>query len=219
MKHLNKFNDSDAGSRCTELGLMMKYLKLFEGYQSESEVAEICKRFGIEDWSLEGGLVNVDGSVNLSGRGLTEIPLNFGKLAGYFRCDNNNLSTLKGAPHTVGGRFECHNNNLTSLEFCPSSVGASFGIWVFKCDQNNIREFTGLKHIGGDFLCIGNPIFNIWEIINPDNNRWDEEKMNLFGDLDIIQDDGESIVIDRLNFFLEEIGLDPVEEIDGYINI
>jgi len=33
----------------------MKYLKLFEGYQSESEVSEICKKLGIENWPLVGG--------------------------------------------------------------------------------------------------------------------------------------------------------------------
>jgi len=43
--------------------------------------------------------------------------------------------------------------------------------------------------------------------------------MDLFEDLSIIQDDGEAVAIDRLNFFLEEIGLEPVEKVDGYINI
>jgi hypothetical protein len=54
--------------------------------------------------------------------------------------------------------------------------------------------------------------------VNPDW-KWDEEKMEFFEDCSIIHDDGESVAIDRLNFFLEEIGLNPVKKVDGYINI
>jgi hypothetical protein len=45
----------------------MKYLKLFEGYQSESEVAKICQKYGIKNWSINSdGLVDVNGNVNLN---------------------------------------------------------------------------------------------------------------------------------------------------------
>jgi hypothetical protein len=192
----------------------MKYIKLFEGYQSESEVAEICQKYGIQNWSINSdGLVDVNWDVNLTIEGLTELPLQFGKVTGSFDCNANKLTTLKGAPHRVGGRFDCDDNRLTSLEFCPRSVGRHF-----YCKWNNIREFTGLKYIGGWFFCYDNPIFNIWKIISPDW-KWDEEKMDYFEDLYIIQDDGESVSIDRLNFFLEEIGLEPVEKVNGYNNI
>jgi hypothetical protein len=192
----------------------MKYLKLFEGYQSESEVREICNKYGIENWMINSdGLVDVNGNVNLYNQGLTEIPLQFGRVTGDFYCDRNKLTTLKGTPHRVGGRFDCDDNRLTSLEFCPRSVGGGF-----YCLWNNIREFTGLKYIGGEFWCRGNPIFHIWGKISP-NWKWDEEKMEFFEDCSIIHDDGESVAIDRLNFFLEEIGLEPVEKVDGYNNI
>ena len=191
----------------------MKYLKLFEGYQSESEVWEICKEFGIENWSLVDGLVNVDGHVSLWSMGLTELPLKFGTVTGDFDCDWNKLTTLEGCPNRVGGDFECSDNNLTSLVGCPKSVGGSF---YFEC--NNIREFTGIKYIGGELWCGRNPIFNIWRIISL-NYIWDEDQMDLFEDLSVIQDDGESVAIERLNFFLEEIGRPTVEKVDGYINI
>jgi len=93
----------------------MKYLKLFEGYQSESEVDRICKEFGIENWSLEEGLVNVDGDVYLHGWGLTELPLKFGTVTGDFNCGDNTLTSLVGCPNRVGGDFDCDRNNLTSL--------------------------------------------------------------------------------------------------------
>ena len=190
----------------------MKYLKMFEGYQSESEVAEICKKWGISNWSLERGLVNV-GNVNLRDRGLTELPIKFGVVTGYFDCGGNKLNSLEGCPLRVGGSFYCDSNNLTSLEFCPKYVGGDF-----YCGGNNIREFTGIKYIEGELYCYGNPIFNIWDIVSPDR-KWDEDQMDLFEDLSVIQDDGESVAIDRLNFFLEEIGLPTVEKVDGYINI
>ena len=190
----------------------MRYLKLFEGYQSESEVSEICNEFGIQNWSLVDGLVNVDDDVYLNNKGLNNLPLKFGTVTGYFSCNRNNLTSLEGCPTRVGW-FECNSNNLTSLEGCPKYVGGNF--W---CQSNNIREFTGIKYIEGDLFCSGNPIDYIWSIISP-NWEWDENQMDLFEDLSVIQDDGEAVAIDRLNFFLEEIGLDPVEKVDGYINI
>ena len=186
---------------------------MFESYQSESEVAEICKRYRIENWSLEGGLVNVDGHVGLYDRGLTELPLKFGVVTGWFDCSNNNLRSLEGCPLRVGGYFSCSKNRLTSLEGCPKYVGSNF-----YCQENNIREFTGIKYIEGGLWCDSNPIYEIWRIISPDW-KWDEDQMVLFDDCSIIQDDGEAVAIDRLNFFLGEIGLEPVEKVDGYINI
>jgi hypothetical protein len=213
----------------------MRYLKLFENHQSESEVAKICKKYGIKKWSINSdGLVDVNGNVNLNNQGLTEIPLKFGKVTGDFSCVRNKLTTLKGCPNTVDGCFSCNYNNLTSLEFCPRRVGGGFDCdnnrltslefcprsvgRHFYCQWNNIREFTGLKYIGGFFGCYDNPIFNIWKIISP-NEIWDEDQMDYFEDLYIIQDDGESVAIDRLNFFLEEVGLNPVKKVNGYNNI
>ena len=191
----------------------MKYLKMFEGYQSESEVEEICKQYGIQNWSLEGGLVNVQGNVDLTHEGLTELPLKFGVVTDHFNCNGNKLTSLVGCPIRVGRSFDCDRNNLTSLEGCPKYVGGNF--W---CEWNNIREFTGIKYIEGELWCGGNPIWNIWEIISPDG-KWDEEYMDLFEDISVIQDDGEAVAIDRLNFFLEEIGLPTVDGVRGYINI
>ena len=185
--------------------------RVFENYQSESEVARICEEYGIRNWSLERGLVNVQGSVDLRDRVLTHIPLKFGIVTGYFWCNMNNLTSLEGCPLRVGSSFDC--DDLTSLEGCPKYVGDSF--W---CVDNNIREFTGIKYIEERLLCYSNPIGNIWDIISPEG-KWDEDQMDLFEDLSVIQDDGEAVAIDRLNFFLEEIGLEPVDGVRGYINI
>ena len=210
----------------------MKYLKLFEGYQTESEVAEICKKHGIENWSLNNGLVDVRGDVDLPRKGLTELPLKFGEVTGCFNCSNNKITSLEGAPKSVGGYFDCNFNVLKTLEGAPHTVGANFRCeynqlnslegapnkvtGVFYCRGNNIRSFEGLVNISGDFYCGENPVYPIWYVINQ-TNKWDSEKMEFFNDLDIIR--GEEIAIERLNFFLEEIGLDPVESVKGYKNI
>ena len=199
----------------------MKYLKLFENHQTESEVAKICEQYRIVNWTLNSdGLVDVDGHVNLNGKvlytigrySLEKLPLKFGTVTGYFLCNNNKLTTLEGAPHTVGNSFGCDGNKLTSLEFAPKSVGEHF--W---CNYNNIRSFEGLVNIVGNFYSSDNPVWEICEIINPIDNKWDNEKMEFFNDLDIIR--GEEIAIDRFNFFLEEMGLPTVESVKGYKNI
>ena len=252
----------------------MKYLKLFEGYQTESEVAEICKKYDIENWSLNSdGLVDVNGGVILHNEHLEKLPLKFGTVTGNFNCNDNQLTSLvgaphtvggsfncarnklislKGAPHTVGGSFDCPRNKLISLEGAPKSVGGYFDCNFnvlktlegaphtvganfrceynqltslegspkvtggFYCRGNNIRSFEGLN-ISGDLRCQNNPLYPIWIIISPGTNKWDSEKMEFFNDLDIIR--GYEIAIERFNFFLEEIGLDPVEYVEGYKNI
>jgi hypothetical protein len=191
----------------------MNHLKLFESYQSESKVAKICRKYGIKNWSINSdGLVDVDGEVDLSVDGLKKIPLKFGEVTGGFLCWDNELTSLEGAPHTVG-YFVCNLNQLTSLEFAPKKVRN-----YFDCRNNNIRSFEGPINIRSDFRCWKNPIYEIWKIINPIDDNWDNEKMDFFNDLDIIR--GEEIAIERLNFFLEEMGSPTtVESVKGYKNI
>lgn len=199
---------------------MMKYLKLFEGYnQFESEIADICKEYNIDNFFINpDGLVDVDGDVNLAGRLDSYnrlhkyIPLKFQNVTGIFDVDDNQLISLEGSPKMVGGDFNCNNNLLNDFEGAPHTVDGDF--W---CYGNTIRSFEGLGNIKGDFYCHHNPIWEIWDIINPIDNKWNNEKMEFFNDLDIIR--GEEIAIDRFNFFLEEMGLPTVEKVEGYKNI
>ena len=193
----------------------MKYLKLFEGYnQFESEIADICKEYNIDNFFINpDGLVDVDGDVYLAYKNLNKyIPLKFQNVTGSFDVDDNQLISLEGSPKIVGGGFNCDGNLLNDFEGSPHTVGGDF--W---CYGNTIRSFEGLGNIKGDFYCGGNPIWEIWDIINPNTDKWDNEKMDFFNDLDIIRE--EEIAIDRFNFFLEEMGLDPVESVKGYKNI
>ncbi len=52
-------------------------------------------------------------AVNIYSQNLTEIPVKFGRVSGYFSCCNTNLTTLKNFPVEIGGWVDFHNNTLT----------------------------------------------------------------------------------------------------------
>jgi hypothetical protein len=125
----------------------MIYLKEYNNY--DNEVAEICKKYGIRNWSIRDGLVDVDGHVHLSHRRLTKLPLKFGRVSGYFYCVGSELITLEGAPKEVVGNFSCGWNNLTTLEGAPKEVSG-----YFYCYYNNLTTLEGApKEVGGNFSC------------------------------------------------------------------
>ena len=116
-------------------------------------IDEICKKYKIENYTInDDGSIDVDGNVYLWGYYLTELPLRFNKVSGWFECDDNNLTSLKGSPKWVGDYFYCTNNKLTSLEFSPEYVGG----W-FDCKYNDLTDLVGSpKQVVGDFRCINN---------------------------------------------------------------
>jgi hypothetical protein len=85
---------------------------------------------------------------------LTELPIKFNKVGGYFYCNDNELTTLEGSPKEVGGDFKCNENKLTSLEGGPVSVGGDF-----ICRNNQLTSLQGApKKVGGDFYCSRNEL-------------------------------------------------------------
>jgi len=136
----------------------MKYLKLYENFiQSDSEIHKLCKEYGIENYTINNGLVDVDGYVNLYKKNLQKLPIKFGNVSIGFNCNNNKLTTLEGAPKEVGGWFYCDNNKLTTLEGAPIKVGGDF-----YCSRN---QLTSLKYapekVGGNFDCSGNKLTSL----------------------------------------------------------
>jgi len=71
---------------------------------------------------ISNGIVTVIGSVNMSGRELTEIPWEFGSVTGDFDCSNNRITSLRNSPSDIGGNFNCSSNLLKTLEFSPRFV-------------------------------------------------------------------------------------------------
>ena len=98
----------------------------------------------------------IQGDVDLGNLYLKELPsiLTNVKVTGYFDCVNNKLTSLAGAPSSVGGYFSCRINKLTSLAGAPSSVGGDF-----YCSYNNLTSLAGApSSVGGSFYCHGNDI-------------------------------------------------------------
>jgi hypothetical protein len=111
-------------------------------------ISSICKKYGIENYTVNpDGSIDVDGNVNLWDKKLTELPLTFNKVNGYFDCGNNILTSLKGSPRWVGSSFYCNWNRLTSLEFGPEYVGSDFS-----CRFNNLTDNYCDTEIGGRFF-------------------------------------------------------------------
>jgi hypothetical protein len=125
----------------------MKHIK--EYYNYDSEVAEICKKYGIKNWSIKDGLVDVDGDVDLYNKKLTKLPLKFGVVSGYFDCADNQLTTLEGSPSWVGGYFDCADNQLTTLEGSPSWVGG-----YFDCYSNQLTTLEGPSWVQKELVVI-----------------------------------------------------------------
>ena len=115
-----------------------------------NSIHDICKKYKITNYTInDDGTIDVDGSVYLCDKELTELPLTFNKVSGYFDCSRNKLTTLKGCPRWIGRYFSCSNNKLTSLEFSPKYVGGSFS-----CNDNQLTslEFSP-DYVGSYFSC------------------------------------------------------------------
>ncbi len=110
-------------------------------------IHDICKRYNIKNYTINpDGSIDVNGSVNLYDGSLTELPLTFNKVTGYFTCGFNQLTSLKGSPRWVGGYFNCSCNQLTNLEGSPDYVGDDF-----YCETNQLTNNYCITEIRGKF--------------------------------------------------------------------
>jgi hypothetical protein len=96
-----------------------------------------------DKWKLNSkGVVDVDGHIEIYDMKLTEIPVKFGRVNGYFNCGYNKLTTLKNCPDSVGSWFSCNNNNITSLDCIKEShIEQS----LFLGDNNLTDYFKNIK--------------------------------------------------------------------------
>ena len=92
---------------------------------------------------------NVPDGVYLSGKSLTEIPIKFNIVNGYFYCSYNQLTSLKYCPKVVQLDFDCSNNKLTSLKYSPKEVKG-----CFFCSYNQLTSYKySPKEFQGRFWC------------------------------------------------------------------
>ena len=135
--------------------------RLFESVQSLTQnQKDFLTRHTRGTWSLNPstGLVDVEGDFNCSGLNLENFKgIQFGAVSGSFSCHSNSLTSLDGAPETVGGGFYCHFNSLTSLEGAPETVGGDF-----YCDSNSLTSLDGAPEtVGGSFSCDSNSLTSL----------------------------------------------------------
>jgi len=191
----------------------MKLIKLYNNFKIDF----ICKRYGIENYTINSdGSVDVDSDVNLNDNRLTKLPLNFGKVSGYFNCGYNKLITLEGCPQSVGGNFYCYDNQLTSLEFCPQSVRGDFHFYNNRLkDLYNFPEF-----FDGTVYYHGNPVTEILDLFIKESYYRLGKVIDLLNEYDVIQQDGKLVILDRLEevFHTLNIKLPEINLKKGYSN-
>ena len=180
--------------------------------ESNEDIDSICKKFDIKNYTInEDSTIDVDGNVYLRNKGLTKLPLKFGKVSDNFSCGDNQLKSLSGAPLSVGGYFNCSSNQLKSLEGISGRI--SGGIY---CHDNQLRDVKGVKDGWlGEFSVYGNPVHEIFNLFPKD--KWDEV-IEILNEYEVIRDDGNLVILQRLEQVFLELGLEvpEIEEIEGY---
>ena len=206
----------------------MKYIKLYESFE---DIDIICSKYGIKNYSVNSdGIVDVDGDVYLYNKGLTKLPLKFGKVSGHFNCRYNNLTTLEGCPQSVGGEFTCGKNTLETLEFCPKSVGGYFSCAnnkltslegcpqsvgsSFHCGENKLKDLYGFpEFFDGDIFYDNNPVSEILDLFK--TNRLGKV-IDLLNEYGVIQQDGKLVILDRLEEVFYTLNMEIPKEINLY---
>ncbi len=95
------------------------------------------------------------GDVYIQSKGLTKLPdLTMVIIKGNFNCQQNQLTTLEGAPQKIDGGFQCDGNKLTTLAGAPQTVGGAFS-----CTYNLLTDLIGApQNIVGAFSCYNNQL-------------------------------------------------------------
>jgi len=135
---------------------MNQFLKTESDIKSWLDCMEITQYKLLPDPHY-GFVVDVNQSVNISNKNLCTFPVKFNKIRDHFLCNKNKLTSLWGAPQSVGGNFYCDSNQLTSLEGAPQRVEGSFN-----CTDNlliNLQFFP--SSLGLNFICDNNRITSL----------------------------------------------------------
>jgi len=141
----------------------MKNLKTYSMFESVTaltqEQIEWLDECAEETWTLnlQTGLVDVKRDFICTEQGLLDFKgVKFGVVGGDFYCEQNQLTSLKGAPLKVGGDFDCSDNDLTSLDGAPQDV------FSFNCNDNLLTSLVGAPHkVDGNFYCENNQLTSL----------------------------------------------------------
>ncbi len=110
------------------------------------------------EFNSNTGEVNVYENFVCAGQGLHNfMGIRFGKIGMNFVCNNNQLTSLEGAPQRVGRTFNCSDNRLTSLAGSPRKVTGAF-----ICDNNQLTSLEGAPDfIGRSLYCNNNKLTSL----------------------------------------------------------
>jgi hypothetical protein len=131
-------------------------------------------------WNKKTRRYDCDGNVSLTEHDIKDgkFTIQFGVVKGWFDCSLCKLISLEGAPIEVGGTFYCDNNNLTSLVGAPQETND------FNCSHNYLTNLKGApKTVIGDFNCEHNNITSLEgapEFVG--GNFYCKDNYNRFGD-------------------------------------
>jgi hypothetical protein len=130
-------------------------MKLAEILNTEAE--EFLKKHVLRYSTNPDGSIDVDRVLDLRMLDLKKLPVKFNKVSESVYINKNKLTSLEGAPTSVGGNFYCYSNELTSLEGGPCRVADSFD-----CDNNKLTSLKGAPaEIGSNFSCVDNQITSL----------------------------------------------------------
>ena len=211
---------------------------------TEKEIHTICDKYRIKNYAINNDMsIDVVDNILLQRENLNEIPINFNIVYGDFICSDNNLKSLKGCPKYVSKNFDCHNNQLEILKHSPEYVGYSYNCGLnnlkslnhtpkkvsdlycndnqlksfeycpdikynLEIEHNNIKTFNFFPNVGHNIVFYDNSINELWVLFKS------RDYIDYFNELDIIQQDGEVVILDRLNYFLTDIGKKEVKKDD-----
>ena len=129
-------------------------IKLFEQFNNEQEIRDICREYGIEHYTINSdGSVDVMDLVRLYDLDLEKIPLKFGKTSSYFDVSKNKLTSLEGFPKEVYSDIMIYKNKLTSLVGLPEIIND-----VINCSDNKLTSLEGLPMEVKGLYCSNNKI-------------------------------------------------------------
>jgi len=139
----------------------MKYIKRYTVFEASTtlteEQIEWLDRCTTGSWNINPstGLIDVDYNFHCNQQNLTDFKgVRFGHISSDFDCRDNQLTSLEGAPQTVGRHFYCSFNDLTDLKEAPQTVGGGF-----YCGENLLTSLEGAPQtVKGDFYCRNNPV-------------------------------------------------------------
>jgi hypothetical protein len=112
---------------------------------------KVC--YSRKHWNLNSnGEVDVEGYADMRGMNLTEIPVKFGRISGYFSCGGNNLTTLKNCPDSIGSGmgFYCYSNNLK--DYFKNTKQEDFPHWDRLNWGDVLEEYPFLINIGKKYI-------------------------------------------------------------------